>query len=173
MVRSAKFISLFLLRKLEIMLTNEAKTVQLRTWYGLKANITIGPGFIHRAGWRNFLIPHPPLANWLLRRGLNEYESYTLSVTHEFAHFQSAPLALPYTVILIALAAGEGLSFSSLLIIIISTHAVWEFFSEILTIIHNRQFYRRCYKEISSVSRWVFWISMSFLALLGWSILLF
>jgi hypothetical protein len=150
-----------------------AKTVHQRTWYGVNATVSIGPGFIHRAGWRNFLIPHPPLVNWLLRRGLNKNDTYTLSVTHEFAHFQSAPLALPYTVGLIALATGKGLSFSSLLIIIISTHAVWEFFSEILTIIRNRQFYRQCYKGISSVFRWVFWISMSFLALLGWSILLF
>jgi len=173
MLRSAKFISLFLLRKLQIMKAKESKTVHLRTWYGVNATVSIGPGFIHRAGWRNFLIPHPPLVNWLLRRGLNGNGSYTLSVTHEFAHFQSAPLALPYTVGLIALGAGEGLSFLSMAIIIISTHAAWELLSEILTIIHNRQFYRRCYKEISSVSRWVFWISMSFLALLGWSIMLF
>jgi len=173
MLRSAKFISLFLLRKLQIMKAKESKAVYLRTWYGVNATVSIGPGFIHWAGWRNFLIPHPPLANWLLRRGLNKNDTYTLSVAHEFAHFQSAPLALPYTVGLIALAAGKGFSLLSMVIIIISTHAVWELLSEILTIIHNRQFYRRCYKEISSVYRWVFWIAMSFLALLGWSIMLF
>jgi hypothetical protein len=151
----------------------EAKTVHLQTWYGVSATISIGPGFIHWAGWRNFLIPHPPLVNWFLRRGLNENDSYILSVTHEFAHFQSAPLALPYTVGLIALAAGEGLSLLSMVTIIISTHAAWEFLSEILTIIHKRQFYRRCYNGISSISRWVFWISTSVLILLGWIILLF
>jgi len=155
------------------MRAKEAKTVQLRTWYGVDAAITIGPDFIHRAGWRNFLIPHPPLVNWILRQGLNENDYYTLSISHEFAHFQSAPLALSYTVGMIALAAGEDLSLLSMAIIIISTHAVWEFLSEILTIIHNRQFYRRCYKGISSVSRWVFWISVSGLAFLSWSILLF
>jgi len=155
------------------MKAKESKTVHLRTWYGVNATVSIGPGFIHRAGWRNFLIPHPPLVNWLLRRGLNENDSYTLSVTHEFAHFQSAPLALPYTVGLIALGAGEGLSLLSMVIIIISTHAAWEFLSEILTILHNRQFYRRCYYGISSISRRVFWISMSVLAFLGWRILLF
>jgi hypothetical protein len=151
----------------------EAKNVQLRTWYGLNADITIGPGFIHWIGWRKFHIPHPPMVNWLLRRGLNEEDYYTLSISHEFAHFQSAPLALPYTVGLIALGAGEGFSFLSMVIIIISTHAVWELFSEVHTIIHNRQFYRRCYIGISSVSRWIFWISTSVLALLGWIILLF
>jgi len=155
------------------MKAKEAKTVYLRTWYGINATVSIGPGFIHRAGWRNFLIPHPPLVNWLLRRGLNENDACTLSVTHEFAHFQSAPLALPYTVGLIALAASEGLSFFSVVTIIISTHAAWEFLSEILTILHNRQFYRRCYNGISSISRRVFWISMSVLALLGWVVLLF
>ena len=150
-----------------------AKTVHQRTWYGVNATVSIGPGFIHRAGWRNFLIPHPPLVNWLLRRGLNKNDTYTLSVTHEFAHFQSAPLALPYTVGLIALAAAKDLSLLSMVIIIISTHAIWELLSEILTIIHNRQFYRRCYNGISSISRRVFWIFTSVLALLGWSILLF
>jgi len=156
-----------------MMKAKEAKTVHLRTWYGVNATVSIGPRFIHRAGWRNFLIPHPPIVNWLLRRGLNENDTYTLSVTHEFSHFQSAPLALPYTVGLIALATGEGLSLLSMVIIIISAHAAWEFLSEILTILHNRQFYHRCYNGISSESRRVFWISMSFLALLGWSILLF
>lgn len=90
------------------MKTKEAKIVQLRTWYGVNTHITIGPGFIHWAGWRNFHIPHSPLVNWLLRRGLNENDYYTLSISHEFAHFQSAPLALPYTVGLIALAVRTG-----------------------------------------------------------------
>jgi hypothetical protein len=156
-----------------MMKIKEAKNVQLRTWYGVKATVSIGPGFIHRAGWRIFLIPHPPLVNWLLRRGLNENDYYTLSISHEFAHFQSAPLALPYTVALIAIGASEGLSFLSMLIIIISTHAVWELLSEVLTILRNRQFYRQCYFGISSVPRRIFWISTSALALFGWSILLF
>ena len=151
----------------------EAKTVHLQTWYGVNATISIGPGFIHWTGWRNFLIPHPPLANWLLRRGLNENDSYTLSVTHEFAHFQSAPIALPYTAGMIALAVDAGHPLLSIAMVIISTHAAWEFLSEILTILHNRQFYRRCYNGIPSISRRVFWISTSVLALLGWSILLF
>lgn len=155
------------------MKVKEAKNVQLRTWYGLNADITIGPGFIHRIGWRNFYIPHPPIVNWLLRQGLNEEDYYTLSISHEFAHFQSAPLALPYTVGLIALGASEGLSFLSMLILIISTHTVWELLSEVLTILRNRQFYRRCYFGISSVPRRIFWISTSALSLFGWIILLF
>jgi len=151
----------------------EAKNIQLRTWYGLNADITIGPGFIHRTGWRNFHIPHPPMVNWLLRRGLNEEDYYTLSMSHEFAHFQSAPLALPYTVGLVALAAAKGHSLMPLLIIIISTHAFWELLSEVLTILRDRQFYRRCYVGISSVPRRVFWITTSVLALLGWGTILF
>ena len=154
------------------MKTREVKTFHFRTWYGVNAVVRIGPGFIHRAGWRNFLIPHPPLVNWLLRRGLNENDHYTLSLSHEFAHFQSAPLALPYTLGLIAFAAVKASSLLSITIIFISTHAVWEILSEIFTIINNRQYYNRCYFGISSVSRRVFWSSMSLLALLGWIILL-
>jgi hypothetical protein len=151
----------------------EPKNVRLRTWYGLNADITIGPGFIHRIGWRNFHIPHPPMVNWLLRQGLNEEDYDTLSISHEFAHFQSAPFALPYTAGLIALGACEKFSFIAMVIIIISTHAVWELLSEVLTIFRNRQFYRLCYFGISSVPRWIFWISMNALALLGWIVLLF
>ena len=155
------------------MKAKEVKTFHFRTWYGVNAAVSIGPGFIHWAGWRNFLIPHPPIVNWILRRGLNENDFYTLSLSHEFAHFQSAPLALPYTVGLIAFAAVKASSLLSMMIIFISTHAVWEILSEIFTIIHNRQFYSWCYIGISSVSRLVFWSSMSLLALLGWIILLF
>ena len=155
------------------MKAKEVKTFHLRTWYGVNASVRIGPGFIHWAGWRNFLIPHPPIVNWLLRRGLNENDYYTLSLSHEFAHFQSAPLALPYTVGLIAFAAVKASSLLSIMIIFISTHAVWEILSEIFIIIHNRQFYSRCYIGISSASRCVFWSSMVLLAVLGWIILLF
>jgi hypothetical protein len=151
----------------------KAKNAQLRTWYGLKTEITVGPGFIHWIGWHGFHIPHPPIVNWLLRRGLNEDDYYTLSISHEFAHFQSAPLALPYTVGLIALGAGRGLSFLSMVIIIISTHAVWELFSEIFTILCNRQYYRRCYMGIPSRPRRIFWISMSVLSILGWGIVMY
>jgi hypothetical protein len=156
-----------------MMKAREVKTLHFKTWYGVNAAMRIGPSFIHWAGWRNFLIPHPPLVNWLLRRGLNENDYYTLSLSHEFAHFQSAPLALSYTVGLIAFAAFKASPLLSITIIFISTHAVWEILSEIFTIIRNRQFYSRCYIGISSVPRLVFWSSMSLLALLGWIILLF
>lgn len=153
--------------------TKSANIVQLQTWYGLNATIAIGPGFIHRAGWKHFLIPHPPIVNWLLRQGLPENEYDTLSLTHEFAHFQIAPLALPYTVGLIALAVGQDLSWYSMLTVIISTHAVWEILAEMLTILHNRQFYRQCYKKISTVPRRIFWIAMGTLSFLGLGMLLF
>ncbi len=153
--------------------SKKAKSVRRRTWYGLHATITIGPGFIHRAGWKHFLIPHPPIVNWLLRRGLPPDEYDTLSLTHEFAHFQIAPLALPYTVGLIALAVGQDLAWLSMIIVIISTHAVWEILAEMLTILHDRKFYRRCYQRISIVPRRIFWISMSMLSFLGIGILVF
>lgn len=154
------------------MIVKESKTVKLKTWYDTNASITIGPGFIHRAGWGNFLMPHPPLVNWLLRLGLKENEYYKLSLTHEFSHFQSAPLAVPYTVGLIALAAETGLGLFPMVIIVISTHATWELLSELLTIMHNRQFYRQCYTGISSIPRRAFWIIMSLLTVLGWTITL-
>ena len=41
----------------------ELKSAQIlhrHTWFGLYATVTVGPGFIHKAGVGKILIPHPP-----------------------------------------------------------------------------------------------------------------
>ena len=155
------------------MTTKKAKTTKMRTWFGVNATITIGPGFIHKAGLGGFLIPHPPVINWLLRQGLREDMQYTLSCTHEFGHFQSAPLALPYTVLMLALTFVTGhASLLEIIFVLISTHAAWEVMSEILTITSDAQLYSEYYQGITIIPRIVFWISMGTLTIIGWSIVL-
>ena len=145
----------------------------MRTWFGANATITIGPGFMHKAGLGGFLIPHPPVINWLLRQGLREDMRYTLSCAHEFGHFQSAPLALPYAVVMLALTFVTGrVSLLEIILVLISTHAAWEVMSEILTITSDDQRYREFYQGITIIPRIVFWISMGTLTIIGWSIVL-
>jgi hypothetical protein len=143
------------------MTVDKAKTTKMRTWFGVKATITIGPGFIHKAGLGGFLIPHPPVINWLLRQGLREDMQYTLSCTHEFG------------VVMLALAFVTGhASLLEIVLILTSTHAAWEVMSEILTITTDVQLYREYYQGITIIPRIVFWISMGTLTVIGWIIVL-
>ena len=89
--------------------------------------VIIGPGFLHRTGLGWFLIPHPPLINWLLRQGLLKNSRNALRVTHEFGHLQTAPLALLYTAAnYTAIITANRTDLSNLILVFIRTHAAWE-----------------------------------------------
>ena len=135
--------------------------------------VIIGPGFLHRTGLGWFLIPHPPLVNWLLRRGLPNNSRNALRIVHEFGHLQSAPLAVLYTAAnYTAIIAANRANLSNLILVFISTHAAWEIMSEILTIVTDPQFYHKCYQGVSLVPRAIFWLSTISLTLMGWIIVL-
>jgi len=143
--------------------------IKKRTWYGVTATVIIGPGFIHRAGWGNFLIPHPPMANWLLRLKLTDSKRKALSISHEFQHLQTAPFYLIYTlVMLIIVFLKRHPNYSDIFIVFVSSHAAWEILSEILTFFYNTQFYCKSYLKIPIFPRLVFWISGSIVAAIGW-----
>lgn len=155
-------------------LGNMKKAREQRTWYGVNAVIMIGPGFIHKAGVGKLLIPHPPIVNWLLRRGLPEKTKVALGLAHEFAHFQTAPVALPYIFGLLAGAIAGGHSgVLQILVLLISTHATWEMMSEMWTIGRDRRFYRDSYAEVSPGPRIFFWLCTAGLTLAGWAVFLF
>ena len=133
----------------------------------------IGPGFLHRTGLGWFLIPHPPLINWLLRQGLLKNSRNALRVTHEFGHLQTAPLALLYTAAnYTAIITANRTDLSNLILVFISTHAAREIMSEILTIMSDAQFYHKYYEKVSIIPRAIFWFSTIALTLMGWIILL-
>lgn len=153
--------------------TKPSETKQIQTWYGITATVTIGPGFLHRAGWGDFLIPHPPVVNWLLRLGLKDNERRMLSFIHEFGHLQSAIPAHIYMLVnLAALVAAGRASFLMIILVFICTHAAWEFVSEIITIANDVDFYRKCYEKTSKIPRIVFWVVTSALSITGWIIVL-
>ncbi len=147
--------------------------IKVRTWYGMGGTVIIGSGFLHRSGLGWFLIPHPPLINWLLRQGLLENSRNALRIVHEFGHLQTAPLALLYTAAnYTAIISANRANLSNLILVFISTHAAWEIMAEILTIMSDAQFYHKCYQKVSIIPRAIFWFSAIVLTLLGWIILL-
>lgn len=142
-------------------------------WFGVKAAVTIGPGFMHHAGFEKISVPHPPVINWLLRQGLTKDVQYTLSFTHEFGHLQTMPLAVFYTGIMFALAFITGhTDLIEIILVLISTHAVWEIVAEIFTIAGDAQLYREYYEEITVIPRVIFWIFTGTLSITGWIIIL-
>jgi hypothetical protein len=151
-----------------------AKSVQREMWFGVNATVTIGPGFIHNAGFGKFSIPHPPVINWLLRQGMNEDIRNTLSFAREFGHLQTVPLAMLYTGLMLALASVTGhTGLSEIVLVLVSTHAAWEIVSEIIIIASDVSLYRKYYEEITVIPRITIWILNGTLALTGWFILLF
>jgi len=149
---------------------NTVKKFQRNTWYGLNATVIIGPGFMHTAGWGVFLIPHPPVANWLLRRGLSEKNREALTLIHEFQHLQSVPFIILFAALLFVLAFSmTQAGLTEIIFILIGSHATWEIGTEILTYLDGSQFYRSCYEKVSPFPRITFWfiaITISIISLL-------
>ncbi|MGA9476903.1 MAG: hypothetical protein WBV21_03945 [Desulfobacterales bacterium] len=135
-----------------------------RTWYGITATVNLKSKLMHKAGFGNFLVPHPAAVNWLLRRGLKTKNAISLSIHHEFGHLQTVPFVLPYTAILLSVSIGEGtISWFKILIFAVSTQAVWEILSELFTLFSDIEGYRACYDGVKILPRVIFWLS-SFLA---------
>lgn len=154
--------------------TEGSKTVRERMWFGINATVTIGPRFIHKAGFGKISLSHPPVINWLLRQGLSEGARYTLSFTHEFGHLQAMPLAVLYTGVMLALAFVTGhTNLIEIILVLVSTHAAWEIMAEIITIASDMLLYRKYYERITIIPRIIFWIFTGTLAILGWFIVLF
>jgi hypothetical protein len=142
-------------------------------WFGISASVIIGPGFLHTAGLGKFLLPHPPIVNWLLRLGLPEKDKYYLSVIHEFGHLQTTPLAVMYTMGILGLTyLNRQTNWLEVILVLISTHAAWEIMAEGLTMFSNVSGYRQFYKDITVIPRAVFWCSTTALVILGWRIIM-
>jgi hypothetical protein len=96
--------------------------LQRRTWYGITATVNLKSKFIHKAGFRNILVPHPAAVNWLLRRGLKMKNALSLSIHHEFGHLQTVPFVLLYAGILLSVSIGDGtISWFKITIFAVST----------------------------------------------------
>lgn len=153
--------------------SNNGETRFRRLWYGPKAKVTIGPGFIHKSGFGTLMIPHPPIANWLLRKGVLGQSSRDLSFAHEFAHFQTAPVLLLYLLaILILVDIGGHMSIGAVLFVLASVQAAWEMASEGLVILKDSTTYRMSYNSLNWLPRALFWATGGLLTTAGWMVVL-
>jgi len=151
-----------------------SETRSKRTWFGANASVTIGPGFLHRAGFGDFAIPHPPLVNWLLRIGLPDHQRVNMSFAHEFAHFQTAPMLFAYMLLIIALAYIKGLSgMWEILLLLVSGQAAWEIMSEGLVVFEDSAAYSAAYEGVTRFTRLLFWTTAGMLTVAGWVIPLY
>ncbi|MGB5424786.1 MAG: hypothetical protein WBN03_21645 [Desulfobacterales bacterium] len=142
--------------------------LQRRTWYGITATVNLKSKLMHKAGYGNFLVPHPAAVNWLLRRGLKTENAISLSIHHEFGHLQTVPFVLLYAGILLSMSFGEGaLSWFKIFFLAVSTQAVWEILSEFFTLFNDIEGYRTCYDGVKILPRVIFWLSSCLLALAG------
>ena len=142
------------------MRTSVPETRSKRTWYGITAQVTLGARFIHWAGFGGVRVPHPPLANGLLRIGLPDEVKLRLSFAHEFAHFQTAPAALVYMIVLLVATHPTGrIGMLTILIVLASGHTVWERLSEGLVVLEDPVGYRELYAGISMLGRSLFWVA--------------
>ena len=144
-----------------------------QTWFGLNARVTIGPVFVHKAGFRGVVIPHPAVVNFLLRMGLSGQLNCNLSFAHEFAHFQTAPVLFVYTLAVCVLAYIKTLTgMGEIFFLLASIQAAWELMSEGLVVLENPAAYRTSYNGMSSLPRILFWAVGGMLAVSGWVVLL-
>jgi hypothetical protein len=131
----------------------------------------VGPGFVYKAGVGKLLIPHPPVINWLLRRGLSNRLGFKLTISHEMGHFQTAPLIVLYAIaILTGTFAADRFSIPDFVLVLVGIQAVWEMLSEALIIIANHRYYRKCYKGIPKLPRITFWTVTGILTAGAWFI---
>ena len=134
-----------------------SETRSKSAWFGAKARVTIGPGLLHKSGFGGLLIPHPGVANWLLRQGLADCPSRDLSFAHEFAHIQTAPMLVVYmivTFILIFLKDRTGAE--EMLFLLVSIQAAWEIMSEGFVVLKDFAAYQASYKGITRLPRILF-----------------
>lgn len=152
---------------------NDGETRYRRLWYGPKVKVTIGPGFLHKSGFGALMIPHPPIANWLLRKGVPDQSSRDLSFAHEFAHFQTAPVLLLYLLAILILVDVRGhMSMGIVLFVLASAQAAWEMASEGLVILQDSATYRISYSALIRLPRGLFWVTGVMLTAAGWMVVL-
>lgn len=155
------------------MKTNAFETRYRLVWFRANASVTMGPGLLHKSGFGGLLIPHPGVANWLLRQGLPDHASRNLGFAHEFAHIQTAPMLFVYLTAVFVLAYIKGRTgVGEVLFLLASIQAAWEIMSEALAVLEDFAAYRASYRGITKMPRTCFWVAMGMLTFAGWVVVL-
>ncbi len=155
------------------MMSTESLPRRVRAWYGLPGEIVIEGDSWHVVKVGPVPLPHPPLINRLIRRGLPQEARLRLSYWHELGHLQTLPLALAHAVWLWRNRWGppRRSSLSSRLLrlatALVGHEAAWELVSESYVMSRSGLEYRRLYRAHPNRLLAVFWGGMAGLALLG------
>jgi hypothetical protein len=144
---------------------------QVRSWYGLPGEIVIEHDYWHLVKVASLPLPHPPLVNLFIRRGLPAEERRRLSYWHEFGHLQTLPIAVLHAAWLLSFRSWRRLPWRRRLwrlgAMFLAHEAVWELASEGYVVGKTGRDYRQIYRQ--HPNRWLalFWTGMSGLALVA------
>ncbi len=156
-------------------MTTESLPRRVRAWYGLPGEIVIQGDHWHLIKLGPVPLPHPPLINRLIRRGLPQEARLRLSYWHELGHLQTLPLALAHAVWLWrsrpcprsrSLASRLGRLSAALAV----HEAAWELASETYVLARSGRDYRRLYRKHPNPLLAAFWVGMAGLTLVGMTI---
>jgi len=150
---------------------SEEQPTQVRTWYGLSAEIVIGEELWHQVSAAGLPFPHPGLVNQHLRQGLPRRERKHLTYWHELGHLETFPLTIAHALLLWQSGRGRKDTpwYLRLMIGLLALMAGWEASAELYTMARAGTDYARLYRQarpklpMSSL----FWAGMGGLAVGG------
>ena len=142
-----------------------------RSWYGVTAEIAVENNLWHLVRVGSVTMPHPPLVNLVLRRGLPRQERLYLSFLHEFGHLQTLLVAALHVLWLLKNGRwrGDGLwkTLAMLAAAAVAHQAVWELASETYVIVKTGREYGRIYRQHPNPAGQIaFWGSMAAAAII-------
>lgn len=151
---------------------HEGRPRRLRAWYGLPGEIVVEGKYWHLVKVGPIPLPHPPLVNRVIRRGLPRAARLQLSYWHELGHLQTLPLALAHALWMWRRRRGRrhdsfvlrSLRFATGLI---AHEAAWELAAEAFTMVRAGTTYRQLHRRHPSPWLPAFWVGMAALAVLG------
>ncbi len=150
----------------------EGLSRQVRTWYGLPGEIVIEGDYWHLVRVGPFPLPHPPLVNLFIRRGLPQEERYRLGYWHGLGHLQTLPLAVAHVLWLWRHGPASrprplGKRLVRLAAALLVHQAAWELAAESYVAGRAGRSYRRLYRRPPNPFLLLFWAGMAGITLLG------
>ncbi len=143
--------------------------MKVRAWYGLTGEIEVENELWHLVSIGGLRLPHPPLVNLVLRRGLSPEDRRRLSFLHEFGHFQTLPLALVHALWVLSAGRGQRRSLPGWLAWLaaagLAHEAVWEILSEGYVFVHEGSTYLDVYRRRPNGLVPLFWVVMGVLGI--------
>lgn len=143
--------------------------MKVRSWYGLTGEIEVENELWHLVKIGDVALHHPPIVNLILRRGLPREDRLRLSYLHEFGHFQTLPIALMHTLLILWAGRRQRRSLFGwlrwLMVLATAHEAIWELASETYVVVRDGVGYRETYRRTPNRLVPVFWVVMGSLGI--------